>query len=209
MVALALVIGLAITTVGRRSSLSTDTVIGVFFAAVVAFGLAIVSRERHIARDVNMFLFGDILTIGSCEILWEALLFAALLAFQVIGYNRMLYVGLNPVLATAHRVRTRFYQYTYAALLALVAIFAVWAVGVFLVTALLIVPAATARNLARSAGGMFWWAIVVGLTSAVAGLIISAQEWAHTATGATVVLVAVAWFAGSSVVAAVRCRGKR
>lgn len=209
MVVLALVIGLAITTVGRRSSLSTDTVIGVFFAAVVAFGLAIVSRERHIARDVQMFLYGDILTIGTTEILWEALLFVTLLAFQVIGYNRMLYVGLNPVLATAHRVRTRFYQYTYAALLALVAIFAVWAVGVFLVTALLIVPAATARNLARSAGGMFWWAIVVGLTSAVAGLIISAQDWAHAATGATVVLVAVVWFAGSCVVAAFRCQGKR
>jgi len=209
MVALALVIGLAITGVGRRSSLSTDTVIGVFFAAVVAFGLAIVSRERHIARDVQMFLYGDILTIGSREILWEALLFVTLIAFQVIGYNRMLYVGLNPVLATAHRVQTRFYQYSYAALLAMVAIFAVWAVGVFLVTALLIVPAATARNLARSAGGMFWWAIVVGLTSAVAGLIISAQNWAHAATGATVVLVAVAWFAGSSVVAAVRCPVKR
>ncbi len=211
MVALALVIGLAITSVGRRSSLSTDTVIGVFFAAVVAFGLAIVSREPNIVRDVQMFLFGDILTIGRDEnlILWEALLFVALLAFQVIGYNRMLYVGLNPVLATAHRVRTRFYQYTYAALLTLVAIFAVWTVGVFLVTALLIVPAATARNLARSAGGMFWWAIVVGLTSAVTGLIISAQDWAHTATGATVVLVAVVWFAGSCVVAAMRCPGKR
>lgn len=47
--------------------------------------------------------------------------------------------------------------------------FSVWAVGVLLVTALLIVPAATARNLARTAGGMFWWSILVSVTSAVAG----------------------------------------
>jgi len=151
-------------------------------------------RERHIARDLQMFLYGDILTIGNAEILWEAVLFVALMAFQFFGYNRMLYVGLNPVLATAHRVRTRVYQYAYAALLSLVVIFSVWAVGVFLVTAMLIVPAATARNLARSAAGMFWWSIVVGLTSAVAGLLISAQPDVRTATGATVILCASVWF---------------
>ncbi|RPI64456.1 MAG: metal ABC transporter permease [Planctomycetaceae bacterium] len=194
MLGLALLIGVMIVAVGRRSSLSIDTIIGVFFSAVVAFGLAVVSRERHIARDLQMFLYGDILTIGNAEILWEAVLFVSLMAFQFFGYNRMLYVGLNPVLATAHRVRTRVYQYAYAALLSLVVIFSVWAVGVFLVTAMLIVPAATARNLARSAAGMFWWSIVVGLTSAVAGLLISAQPDVRTATGATVILCASVWF---------------
>jgi zinc transport system permease protein len=206
MVGVALLIGLLITLVGRRSSLSIDTVIGVFFSAVVAFGLAVVSRERHIARDVQMFLYGDILTIGQAEIAWEALLFVALMTFQAVGYNRMLYVGLNPTLASAHRVRTRFYQYVYAGLLSLVVIFSVWAVGVFLVTAMLIVPAATGRNLARSAGGMFWWALLVGLTSAVAGLLISAQSWARTATGATIILCATIWFVASMVVTKARTR---
>lgn len=201
MIALALLIGVMITMVGRRSSLTMDTIIGVFFSAVVAFGLAVVSRERHIARDLQMFLYGDILTIGMNEIVWEAVLFAALTAFQAIGYNRMLYVGFNPVLASAHRVRTRAYQYAFAGLLSLVVIFSVWAVGVFLVTAMLIVPAATARNLARSAGAMFWWALAVGLTSAVAGLLVSAQPWAHTATGATIILCASAWFVLSLVCA--------
>ena len=204
MVALAVLIGVLITVVGRRSSLSIDTIIGVFFAAVIAFGLAVVSRERHIARNVQMFLYGDILTIGPVEILCEAGLFVALMTFQALGYNRMLYVGLNPVLASAHRVRTRAYQYIYAALLSLVVIFSVWAVGVFLVTAMLIVPAATARNLARSAGGMFWWALLAAMTSAVAGLIISAQKWANTATGATIILCASIWFAASLVPTAMK-----
>ena len=206
MAALAVLVGLGIVAVGRRSSLSVDAIIGVFFSATIAFGLAVVSRERGVARDVQRFLYGDILTLGDGDIVGLAALLAALVAFQAVGYNRLLYVGLSPVLASAHRVRVRAYQYAFAALLALVVILAVWAVGVLLVTAMLIVPAATARNLARSAGGMFWWSIVVALTSAVAGLLISAQDWARTATGATVVLCAAVWFVVSVIPAALRRR---
>jgi zinc transport system permease protein len=119
----------------------------------------------------------------------------------------MLYIGLNPALARAHRVQVAAYRYIYAALLSLVVIMSVRAVGVLLVTALLIVPAATARNLARSAGAMFWWALVVSLTSAVAGLLVSAQTWAQTATGATVVLCACVWFLLSAVMPRGRSRG--
>ena len=82
--------------------------------------------------------------------------------------------------------------------------FSVWGVGVLLVTAMLIVPAAAARNFASSAGGMFWWAILVSLTSAVAGLCLSVQPWMGTATGATIILVSCAWFVVSVVVSAAR-----
>ena len=207
MVGLALLIGLLITAVGRRSSLSIDTVIGVFFSVVVAFGLAVVYRERVNSARIQMYLFGDILTLDTAKVLGEAALLVVLMAFQAAGYNRMLYVGLSPALAAAHRVRTRAYQYVYAALLSLVVILSVPAVGVFLVTALLIVPAATARNLARSACGMFWWAVLVGLSSAVAGLIISAQEGVNVPTGAAVVLCATVWFGFSAVFYARRRAG--
>jgi len=189
-----LAVGLGIMGVTRRMSLSVDTVIGVFFSTVIAFGLAVVSRDRSVARDLQRFLYGDILTIGDAQIGWMFLLFAGLMLFQLFSYNRLLYLGLNPGLAAAHGVRVRAYQYLFAALLSMVVIASVWAVGVLLVTAMLVVPAAAARNLARSAGGMFWWALAVGLSSAVAGLITSAQSWAHTATGATIVLYASGWF---------------
>lgn len=204
MPAFGLLVGLGIIAVQRRSALSADTIIGVFFSAVVAFGLAVVSRDRNVARDMQRFLYGDILTISDVEILGLVVLFLILTAFQVLGYNRMLYIGLSPVLAQAHRVRVSVYQYAYAGLLSLVVIFAVWAVGVLLVTAMLIVPAAAARNFARSAGGMFWWALVVGLTSSVAGLLVSAQDWARTATGATIVLIAFVWFLVSAGVSLLR-----
>ena len=204
MAVFAVAVGLGIIAVGRHTSLSPDTVIGVFFSAVIAFGLAVVSRDRHVARDLQRFLYGDILTISDAEILWMAALFVVLMAFQAGGYNRLLYVGLNPVLAVVHGVRVRMYQYLFAALLSLVVILSVWAVGVLLVTAMLIVPAATARNFARSSGSMFWWALIVGLTSSLAGLLISAQPWADTATGATIILCASVWFAVSALWGTIR-----
>lgn len=197
MPAFAVVIGLGIIAVQRQSALSSDTVIGVFFSALIAFGLAVVSRDPAMARDMQKFLYGDILTIGDDEIQWLIALFIAVMAFQAWGYNRMLYIGISPTLAKAHRVSVAAYQYIFAALLSLVIIFSVWAVGILLVTALLIVPAAAARNFTRSAGGMFWWALAASATSAAAGLLISAQDWARTAAGATVILIAFCWFVAS------------
>ena len=204
MPAFGLLVGLGIMILQRHSSLSSDTVIGVFFSAMVAFGLAIVSRDRSLARDLQRFLYGDILTISDSQILSLMLLFLVLMTFQAVSYNHLLYIGLNPALAQAHRVRVAIQQYFFAGLLALVVMFSVQAVGVLLVTAMLIVPAAAARNVARSAGAMFWWAMLVSLSSAVAGLLISAQDWARTATGATIIIVACGWFLLSMVVAALR-----
>lgn len=201
MPAFALLVGLGIMATQRKSSLSSDTVIGVFFSAVIAFGLAVVSRNTGVARDLQTFLYGDILTLSEFDIWAMIFLFIFLVAFQAYGYNKMLYIGLNPVLAEVHRVKVAVYQYIYAALLSLVVIFSVWAVGVLLVTAMLIVPAAAARNFSRSAGSMVWWALIISITSAIGGLLISAQPWARTATGATVILVAFGWFLISYVIA--------
>ncbi|WP_165065016.1 metal ABC transporter permease [Desulfovibrio sp. ZJ200] len=197
-------VGLAIMAVRRKSNLSADTVIGIVFSAVVAFGLAVVSRFHGVARDMQQFLYGDILTISETEITFLALLFPALMLFQAAGYNRLLQIALHPVTAKAHGVRVALWQYLFAGLLALVVMFSVRAVGVLLVTAMLIVPAATARNLARTAGGMFWWALLVGLSSGFAGLTLSAQDWLATSSGATVILAACAWFALSAALAALR-----
>lgn len=203
-----LLVGLGIMILQRHSSLSSDTVIGVFFSALIAFGLAIVSRDRTLARDLQRFLYGDILTISDGQILCLLVLFLVFLIFQVVSYNHLLYIGINPALAQAHRIRVAAHQYIFAGLLALIVMFAVQAVGVLLVTAMLIVPAAAARNVARSAGSMFWWALLVSVSSAVTGLIISAQDWARTATGATIILVACGWFLASLIVAAC-CKEQR
>ena len=197
-------VGLAVMAVRRKSNLSADTAIGIVFSAVVAFGLAVVSRASGVARDMQQFLYGDILTISEGEIAFLGLLFLGMLLFQAVGYNRLLAIALNPVMARVHGIRVALWQYLFAGLLALVVMFSVWAVGVLLVTAMLFVPAATARNLARTAGGMFWWALLAGISSGFAGLTLSAQDWLATSSGATIILVSCCWFAASCVWAALR-----
>ena len=194
MILFAVLIGTGIIMVQNRSTLSADTVIGVFFSAAVAFGLAILSRERGTSRQIQSFLFGDLLTLTDQEITLLSGLLLALLIFQALGYNRMLYIGLNSVLAKTHRVKVGLYQYTFAVLLSCVVIFSVWAVGILLVTALLIVPSASARNFCRNARRMFWWSLLISLVSSLSGLLVSAQDWAQISPGSAIIFCACLWF---------------
>ncbi|MDD6180787.1 MAG: metal ABC transporter permease [Desulfovibrionaceae bacterium] len=207
MPALGVLVGLGIMALLRHSSLSSDTVIGVMFAAVMAFGLAVVSRSASIARNLQQFLYGDILMITDGELAGLLVLFLVLSVFQWYACNRLIYMGVHPMLARVHGVPVRVLQYCFAGLLAVVVMFSVWAVGVLLVTAMLIVPAAAARNFARSTCAMFWWALCISVTSALSGLLLSAQEWMQTATGATIILISCAWFLVSALVA--HARGDR
>ena len=147
---LALFVGFLIMYLRRGSRLSSDTVIGVIFSAVVAFGLAVVSRNRGEGMEkMDIFLFGDILTIQESQIAILIVLALAFSVFQFFGYNRMLSISVNPQLASVHQIPVALYQYIFAGLLSLVVIYSVQAVGVILVTALLVVPAAAARNFSK------------------------------------------------------------
>jgi len=195
MIGFGVLVGCGVLFFARKSELSTDTVIGVFFAAVVALGIVIVSARRGLGRYFEGVLFGDILAINRMD-LWIILgLFLTVAFFQWIGFNRMLLLALNPPLAHSRGIRAMPWEITYGILLALLVMVTLRAVGLLLVTALLVVPAATARNLARSARGLFWWASLIAAISAVLGLYLS-YAWG-SATGATVILVAVALFVGS------------
>ena len=194
---LAVIVGLGIMAVKQRSGLSTDTIIGVFFSAVVASGLAVVSRYPQAARDMQMFLYGDILTISDQEIAALFGLLAVFLLFQYFSFNKLICIGLNLQLAKAHRIKVRIHQYLFAALLSLIVIFSVKAVGVLLVTAMLITPAAAARNLASSYGRMLWISVLISIVCAVAGFLLSAQKGMRTATETTIEICTCAIFCTS------------
>lgn len=206
MLAFGILVGAGIIALQRRSNISSDLAIGVVFSAVVAFGLLVVSRAPGSSRSLQQFLLGDILTIGPDEIRFLMVLLPAIVLVQVLGFNSLLSIALNPVMARAHGVHVALWQYLFAALLAAVVIFSVWAVGVLLVTALLIVPAACARNMSRSLFGMFWWAVVLSILSAFLGLVLSAQPWLASSTGPTIIVVSCLFFVLSTI--SVRNRGR-
>ncbi|RJP74544.1 MAG: metal ABC transporter permease [Candidatus Zixiibacteriota bacterium] len=195
MVAFGVLVGCGVLLFARQADLSTDTVIGVFFAAVVALGIVIVSARRGLGRYFEGVLFGDILTIGPADLWMVAGLALGIAVFQAVAFNRLMLLALNPPLAHSRGIKPALWEITYGVLLALLVMVTLRMVGLLLVTALLVVPAATGRNLARSASGLFWWASLVAGISSVAGLYLS-YAWG-SATGATVILISVLLFLAS------------
>lgn len=194
LVVFGLLVSAGITALKRKTDLSTDTVIGVFFATVIAGGIAILSRY-DLTADFQRYLYGSILTASDADILYTAGLVAVTVAFLAFGFNPLLLIGLNDVLAGSRGIKTRAYEFAFSGLLALVVTMSIRTVGLLLVTAMLVVPAAAARNIARSAGGMFRWAVAIGSVAGVAGLV--AAYHFDTAAGAAIVLCAAGAFAAS------------
>ena len=189
------VIGLAVVYLSRHSSLAADTVIGLVFSGAIALGLAIVSRNPGTAKGLSRFFLGDILTVGDAEIMALIILAFLALIFMITLFNYLTLESLSPVLARSRSpLKSRLAPYIFGVFLALVVTISVWSVGVLLVTALLVAPAATGRNLAASAAGMFWIAIAASLVSGQTGLYLSTLPQINTATGATVVLTAISFF---------------
>ncbi|MCI0437129.1 MAG: metal ABC transporter permease [Gemmatimonadetes bacterium] len=195
LVAFGVLVGLGISAVRRRTELSTDTVIGVFFSTVVALGLAIITTSEARTEEFRTYLYGDILTLTPANIGVTAILAGVVLLYLLINFNALLLVGLNDELAHSRGVAVRTHDYLFSLMLALVVTVSIRTAGILLVTAMLVVPAAAARNVARSAGGMFWWAMLLGLVSGVAGTVASFSVYLeNVSTGAMIVLAAAVLF---------------
>jgi zinc transport system permease protein len=197
MVALGLLIAVAFTLVKGRTGLPPDTLTGVFFSTAVALGIALISARKGLARDLPSYLYGDLLAISDAEILWMAALLIGVILYLFFVSNRILLLGVHEGFARSLGVAGRTVEISFAIVAALVVTTAIRAVGILLVTALLVVPAATARNLAKGVSSGFWLAIGIAVASSVGGL--AASYHLDTATGATIVLFTSAFFALSVV----------
>lgn len=200
LILLGLLIAIGVTAVRRRTDLSSDTVIGVFFSTIVALGLAIITSSGSRTADFQSYLYGDILTLDAADLALTGILAVVVLGFMVIAYTPLTLIGLNDELAHSRGLRVKLYDYLFSLLLALVVTVSIRTAGILLVTGMLLIPAATARNLARDSGGMFRWAVAAGLLSGLGGTIISfSTKLQSISTGAVIVLASSALFAISLV----------
>jgi len=168
-----------------------DTILGIFFAAVVALGVVILSRGGGFSKFTT-YLIGDILTVTPNQIQVLAVLFLIVLIYWVFFGNSLLLVSVNSVLARSRGIPAFWIQTSFTILLAVVVACSIRLVGILIINSLLVLPAAAARNLARDMRSYTWWAITISLFSGVMGLI-SSYYWG-TASGATIVLFAVLFY---------------
>lgn len=179
-------LALSISSVRWSTAASADTVIGVFSATAVALGVVILSRGGGFAR-YSGYLVGDLLSISPKELMLLVLVLLGVLIYWLFLYNQLLLGGLNPSLALSRGIKVRMIETTFALILAVVVTVAIQWVGILIINALLVLPAAAARNLAKNSRSYHSYSLILALLAGVTGLILS-YYW-DTATGATIVLV--------------------
>lgn len=182
----AIFMGIITIKVRRRSELAMDTTLGVLFSTSVAFGLAIISHQKGLGRSLPDFLYGDILAINDNDIFATLGLLILTGIFILLCFNRLLFISLHEDLARSTGIPAERYETIFSGFLALVIAFSIRAVGILLVTALLVIPAAAAFNLSRSIRSQIVWSTLITFFAAFGGLTASVQF--DTTTGAAIIL---------------------
>jgi manganese/iron transport system permease protein len=188
----AVLTALGIGYINRRGGISLDTAIGVLFTGVFALGVFLISQAHSSQVDLQDFLFGNILGVSPADLTIDVSVAAVVLAVVAYFFRSLLFASFDPIVARAAGVPVVALDSVLLVLLALTIVVSLESIGIVLVAALLVTPAAAAAQVTRRFGPMLGLSIAIGIGSCVAGLILS--YYASAASGATIVLVATLTF---------------
>ena len=180
-----------ICLIKQSGSASTDTIISVFSSTSIAAGLLILARGGKFARYSSL-LIGDILAVTPEDLLSLAIARPLGVILWAAMYNQLL-TSVSPSLARSRGIHTRLVEGAFVVLVAVAVMLAIRWVGVLLINALLILPAAAGRNLARNSRQHAVFSVLIALFSGILGLILAYHQ--DTSAGASIVLVAAACYA--------------
>ena len=188
----AVIAALGIGAISKNSQVKEDTAIGVIFAGMFALGIALISTVRSYAVDLSHFLFGDVLGVSTGS-LWLILIFGGIVLLTVTAfYKEFLTLSFDPILAVTLRLPVGLLENLLLALIAVTIAVSLQTVGVALMVAMLVTPAATAYLLTHRLPVMMGLAALFASLSGVVGLYLS--FYLSIASGAAIVLTATAFF---------------
>ncbi len=188
--AIAVALGIGFFT--RRGTIKEDTAIGILFAAALSLGVLLISTIKTYAVDLTHILFGNVLGVSETDVWITAGLGLIVLATIVLLFKEFLVISFDPVLAATIRLPAERLRNLMLVLIALTIVVSMQTVGVGLVAAMLVTPAATAYLLTRRLPTMMVIAAFIGAFSSIAGLYLS--FYVNVASGAAVVLIATIIF---------------
>jgi len=188
----AVVSSLGIGAVSRTARIKEDTAIGIIFAGMFALGIALISSVRSYTVDLAHFLFGDVLGVGSNDLILTAVFGGLILLTVFLFYKEFMVLAFDPVLAATLRLPARLLDNVLIVLIAVAIVVSLQTVGVALMVAMLVTPAATAFLLTRRLWKMMMLAAAIAAFSAVTGLYLS--YYLNIASGAAIVLTCTAIF---------------
>lgn len=190
-------VALGIGWLTREGRLKEDTAIGVVFAGMFALGIAIISTARSYSVDLAHILFGNVLGVSDTDLLIMAVCGAVVILTIVALYKEFLILSFDPTLARTLHLPDGALRMLLLVLLAVTVVASLQTVGVALMVAMLVTPAATAQLLARRLHHMMMLAAVIGALSGVVGLYLS--FYLNIASGPAIVLITTALFVAAFV----------
>ncbi|MFN3928027.1 MAG: metal ABC transporter permease [Thermoflexus sp.] len=188
----AILAALGIGALSRGQRLKEDTAIGVLFAGAMALGVVMISTSRSYAVDLTHLLFGDVLGVGERDLTRLGIFAGLIVAVIGLFYKEFLVISFDPILAITLRLPTRLFENLLLILIAVTVVVALQTVGIALMVAMLVTPAATAYLLTHRLPAMMALSVLLAAFSAVVGLY--ASYYAGVASGAAIVLTATVLF---------------
>jgi len=200
----AVVSGVLIGRIARRRIIGADAAIGVVTTASFAIGLALLNRYGQAKKSIEAVLFGSVLGVERADI-WAVSIVAVLVAIFIVAfYRRLLFATFDPDVAQVTGVKVAWVEAMVMMMLSLTILVTMRVIGTLLISALLVIPAATSRMLTNSFARMLWISPVLGAVAGFVGM--NAAYHLDTSASATVILVAAFGFV--SVYAATGIRGR-
>ena len=188
-----ILIAFLIGYLSRKTGLSEDTSIGILFAGLFAFGLILLSLTKSVRIDLSDILLGQVLGVSQNDIIITALLAIIVLITLIAFHKELVFAGFDPQGASVIGLPTNLLDYLLLGLTAVVIVISIQAVGVILVMAMLVTPAATAYLLARNFKMMMLIGSIIGIITASLGLY--ASFYWNVPSGPAMTLATVALFA--------------
>lgn len=192
-VAFAVIFALLFTWVRNKSSMASDTVIGVFSSTAVALGIFLATFGGGSFTKFNNLLIGDILSVEPEKILLLAAILLVVVVLWVCAFNQIMLSAVHPALADSRGIKVFWQEAVLNAAIAVVVTVSMTWVGLLVINSLLVLPAAAARNLARNMTQYHFFSILGAVVAGVAGLMTS--YYIGASAGASITLYLAAWFA--------------
>lgn len=194
-VVFSLVFALLFSYIRSRSNHAADTLIGVFSSTAVALGIFIGTFNGGSFTKYNKFLIGDILSVTPSEIGLLAIVLILVVCFWILMSNRLILSAVHPQLASSRGIPVQLTQTIFTAAVAIIVTLAMSWVGLLILNSLLVLPAASARNIAKNLRQYHLYSVMIALISGIGGLCVS--YWIGTSSGASISLILALFFAVS------------
>lgn len=186
-----LIFGILFLWLQQNKILSTDTLLGVLAHLALSIGIIVISINR-IKIDIHAFLFGDILTVSSSDLWWMYLGVILVIFLIYLNWSSLLLVTIDEDLARAEGINPIYINLLLTSVLTIVVAVSLQIIGLLLITAMLIIPAATSRKLANSPKEMAFIATLIGIFSVITGVFLSVEIDAPS--GPSIVIISASLF---------------